>query len=71
MQDKIFDISGAESSSYQFPGDKHRAIREGAIAVLYDLENGEDTRQYFFSEEEIQVAELKYKDSAKYSIEYL
>jgi hypothetical protein len=71
VYDKPYDLSNAASGSYQFPGDYDRAAREGAIAVLYDLENGEDTKIFYFTDEAVKKAQLEYKDSFKYSVEFL
>jgi hypothetical protein len=69
--DEPYDLSNAASSSYQFPGDYDQAVRGGAIAVLYDLENGEDTKIFYFTEEDVKEAQIEYKDSTRYSIEFL
>jgi hypothetical protein len=71
IYEQPYDLSNAASSSYQFPGDSDRATREGAIAVLYDLENGEDTRIFYFTDEAVKKAQFEYKDSLKYSVEFL
>lgn len=64
------DNSDVTRSSYQFNSETQAAIRNGAIAVLYDNFNGINTRQFYFSPDEVSEAEEQYKDSEQYSVEY-
>lgn len=57
-------------SSYDPSGQEAFLARQaGAIAVLYDFLNGEDTTTFFYSEDEVAKAEQQYVNSEQYSVE--